>query len=89
MVAKPPEYLLNVQFTSVECEWNASEMWVEWGVWGVVDCGLGVVVGLMGEWWLVVCLWCRCGVGRLRHVFVCLSWWCGLSLLVAWGELLP
>ena len=28
-------------------------------------------------------------VGRVRHVFVCLSWWCGLSLLVAWGELLP
>ena len=28
-------------------------------------------------------------VGRVRLVFVCLSWWCGLSLLVAWGELLP
>ena len=64
-------------------------MWVTWGVWGVVDDGLGAVVGLMGEWWLVVCLWCRCGVGRLRHVFVCLSWWCGLFSLVAWGELLP
>ena len=26
---------------------------MEWGVWGVVDYGLGVVVGLMGEWWPV------------------------------------
>ena len=50
-------------------------MRVTWGVWGVVDYGLGVVVVLMGErwlvvWWLVVCLWCWCGVGRLR-------WWLG------------
>ena len=28
-------------------------MRVIWGVWGVVDDGLGVVVGLMGEWWPV------------------------------------
>jgi len=35
-----------------------------------VDYGLGVVVVLMGERWLVVCLWCWCGVGRLR-------WWLG------------
>ena len=28
-------------------------MRVEWGVWGVVDYGLGAVVGLMGEWWPV------------------------------------
>ena len=28
-------------------------------------------------------------VGRVRHVFVCLLWWCGLCSLVAWGELLP
>ena len=32
---------------------------------------------------------CWCGVGRVRHVFVCLLWWCGLFSLVAWGELLP
>ena len=25
-------------------------------------------------------------VGRVRHVFVCLSGWCGLFLLVAWGN---
>ena len=42
MVAKPPECLLKVQSTSVIR-----------GVWGVVDYGLGVVVGLMGEWWPV------------------------------------
>ena len=68
---------------------HLGDMRVTWGFWGVVDHGLGAVVVLMGEWWLVVCLWCRCGVGRLRHVFVCLSWWCGLFSLAAWGELLP
>ena len=99
--------------------------------------GLGLLWCLV-VWCLVVCLWCRCGLGRLcwwlggncyhrrcfaacrrrvgglwsrnppwllgraraacslggcvgcvRHVFVCLSGWCGLFSLVAWGELLP
>ena len=54
---------------------HLGDMRVIWGFWGVVDDGLGVVVVLMGErwlvvWWLVVCLWCWCGVGRLR-------WWLG------------
>ena len=56
-------------------------MRVEWGVWGVVDYGLGVVVGLMGEWWLGFAL----VAGGMSLVLV----WCGSSSLVAWGELLP
>ena len=32
---------------------HLGEMRVTWGVWGVVDDGLGAVVGLMGEWWPV------------------------------------
>ena len=82
-------------------------MRVTWGVWGVVDYGLGVVAspcGVAGSaravlgvfQWVrllpmseVVWRGCWCGVGRVRHVFVCLSWWCGLCSLVAWGELLP
>ena len=32
---------------------HLGEMRVTWGVWGVVDYGLGMVVGLMGEWWPV------------------------------------
>ena len=56
-------------------------MRVTWGVWGVVDYGLGVVVGLMGEWWLGFAL----VAGGMSLVLV----WCGSSSLVAWGELLP
>ena len=56
-------------------------MRVEWGVWGVVDYGLGVVVGLMGEWWLGFAL----VAGGMSLVLV----WCRSSSLVAWGELLP
>ena len=32
---------------------HLGEMRVTWGVWGVVDDGLGAAVGLMGEWWPV------------------------------------
>ena len=32
---------------------HLGEMRVTWGFWGVVDHGLGAVVGLMGEWWPV------------------------------------
>ena len=48
----------------------------------------GVVVGLMGEWWPVCAqVGPLCGsVGRVRLVFVCLSWCCGLCSLVAWGN---
>ena len=56
-------------------------MRVTWGFWGVVDDGLGVVVGLMGEWWLGFAL----VAGGMSLVLV----WCGSSSLVVWGELLP
>ena len=32
---------------------HLGDMRVTWGVWGVVDYGLGAVVVLMGEWWPV------------------------------------
>ena len=32
---------------------HLGDMRVTWGFWGVVDDGLGAVVGLMGEWWPV------------------------------------
>ena len=43
---------------------------------------------MMGEWWPVCAqVGPLCGsVGRVRLVFVCLSWCCGLCSLVAWGN---
>ena len=52
---------------------HLGEIRVKRGVWVVVGYGLGAVVG-----WLVVCLWSRCGVGRVRHP-------CPF-VLVVWGE---
>ena len=62
MVAKPPAWLLGR--ASVACPWRGlwlqnprvvaqsavhlSEIWVTWGVWGVVDDGLGVVASPCG-----------------------------------------
>ena len=47
----------------------------------------GVVVGLMGEWWPVCAqVGPLCGsVGRVRLVFVCLSWWCGVRRFLRGG----
>ena len=77
MVAKPPECL--VGRASVACPWRGlwsqnprvvaqsavhlGEIWVTWGVWGVVDDGLGVVV--RGE----AFLWC--GVSGMSGLSAC------------------
>ena len=81
---------------------HLGEIWVTWGVWGVVDDGSGVVASPCGvagsaravlgvfQWVRLLpmseVVWWR---GVVFDILVQLSWWCGLSLLVAWGELLP